>query len=76
MTAITMEVKVNLGIIIYHWIVKWFNDVAKRKKEGKRLPNMFFGIFINIISKKMLKKHIRDKEFSPYYQQEDNKEAI
>lgn len=65
MTAITMEVKVNYGAVIFNWLANWFKDAAKRKKEDKPQPKMLFGRFIFILLKKKLGKYLDNKYGEP-----------
>lgn len=65
MFAITMEIKINYGAIIFDWVAKWFETVENKKAAGKPLPKMFYRRFISILLKKLMKKEIGDKEGEP-----------
>lgn len=60
-----METKIKYGAVIFEWIAKWLSTVEKRKTSGKSLPKMYYGRFISIVLKKLLKKEIGDKEGEP-----------
>lgn len=62
MSAITIEVPINYGVVFFNWITKWFIDVEKRKKVGKPLPKMYFRKLISILLKKKMRQLIGEKE--------------
>lgn len=76
MTAITMEAKINYGVVMFGWITKWFKDAAKRKEGKKPLLKMSYGTMKHFVEEKDETTYWGERWSAPKYKQENNEEVV